>query len=691
MSSEISPKRLIERLVNQKGASSEFLEDFKALEAEPLWHTILLLLIETDQFRNLLVSDNPKEIELLAGELIENVLKRSKKDFLLKPGERLVEAIKVEAINSSKIVANLTLGIDLGTTNSVVAYKKGEKVEVIPNKSGNFLTPSIVNVGNKGKFIVGESARNQSETDPQNTFVLIKRLLGINPQSAPEELKSLLNDIQFQVHELETSYKVSTPNSSRDFECQEISAQVLAELYAAAKKYDRSIGTGCVVTVPAYFNNRQRIATKEAVEIAGLNLLQLINEPTAAAIAYGLANDDGDDRDILVADLGGGTFDLSLVEKDKDGMFFIVASLGDSQLGGEDFTLLILDYLKEEALKQNEKMLIDQPGVVSQFRSMAEQLKCEVSIESVAKARIPFIPTSTGETCSFEIELSQSELDKLFEPLAERVKELMVRFLNLERVKESSIDEVVLVGGSSRLPIFKSVIQEVTGKTPKTDLNPDLLVAQGAAICADLHAQNKPIQTLMCDVTPLTLGTSIVGDEFVPVIPANTNIPCSREAVFTTVEDYQEYVDVEVYQGERLVASENIKLGEFRHDQIEIAEAGIPTLEETYSIDLDGILTVTSKDSVTGVIKEISIKDSGNLSPSRIEELKFLASLNKKKDAATLGENKLTQEKIFEIQKIIRIAEKKRGYMPMTQLEVDALAMAKSKDKKEPNSFMAMN
>jgi molecular chaperone DnaK len=568
------------------------------------------------------------------------------------------------------------LGIDLGTTNSVAAYFVNNSPVVIPDKSGNYLTPSVVNLGQNNAYTVGETARSLFLSDPTNTFLLIKRLIGLDPRSSKGDTNDLIASLQFSVAEEEDRFVLKSTKTSRLIDCQEISARILMHLYESAQRYSPEISRDCVVTVPAYFNNRQRVATKDAVEIAGLNLLQLINEPTAAAIAYGLHTKANQASTVLVVDLGGGTFDISLVEKDEDDLFFVVATFGDSHLGGEDFTRLIADFLIAEAKLTISNLVADDTKVIAQFREQAERAKCTLSFDAETYIEVPFLPTTDGKHCEFGITLTQDQMAEICSPLVCRVKSCLDEFIKKEEVKGIVIDDVVLAGGASRLPLFQAAVHEATGLEPKSHLNPDLLIAQGAAICADMHRQGQPIQSLMSDVTPLTLGTDIIGDEFVKIIPANTSIPCSRTERFTTVEDYQESVFVDVYQGERIVASENINLGSFRLDGIEIAKAGLPNLDITYTIDIDGILSVSCIDLATQAARQITIQNSGALSRKQINAIKELALASHEKDLQVLRSNKEVRAQHDRLQELVRLAEKKLKYADMSELQNKAYESA---------------
>ena len=568
------------------------------------------------------------------------------------------------------------LGIDLGTTNSVSAYVVNDSPVVIPDKSGNYLTPSIVNLGRNNVFTVGETAKSLSLSDPVNTFFLIKRLIGLDPRSSKEDTKELIASLQFQVSENDDRYTINSTISPRPLECQEISARILKHLHEAAQRYSPEISKDCVVTVPAYFNNRQRVATKDAVQIAGLNLLQLLNEPTAAAIAYGLHTKSKTTSNVLVVDLGGGTFDISLVEKDQDDLFFVVATYGDSHLGGEDFTRLITDFLISEAKLSLNKLVTEDPRVIAQFREQAERAKCALSFDKQTHIDVPFLPTTDGKYCQFSIELTQAKMAEICRPLIRRVKSCLQEFTKKEQVNGIVIDDVVLAGGASRLPLFQEAVQQATGLKPKAHLNPDLLIAQGAAICAEMYRQGKPIQSLMSDVTPLTLGTEVIGGEFVQIIPANTSIPCSRTKPFTTVEDYQEEVLINVYQGERLVASENISLGDFTLSGIEIAKAGMPQLEVTYTIDIDGILRASCIDLATKSTHQIRIQNTGALSRAKIKELKEIARTSREKDIVTLRNNKSALVKHDRLRDLVRLFEKKLQYADTSEQEQQAYEAA---------------
>jgi len=496
------------------------------------------------------------------------------------------------------------LGIDLGTTNSCVAVMEGGEAVVIPNAEGSRTTPSVVGFSKKGEKLVGQVAKRQAISNPENTVYSIKRHMG------------------------EASYKVTL--HGKGYTPQEISAMILQKLKTDAEAYLGETLKQAVITVPAYFNDSQRQATKDAGAIAGLEVLRIINEPTAASLAYGL--DKGDiDQKILVYDLGGGTFDVSILEL-GGGVFEVKSTSGDTHLGGDDFDQRIIDYLLAEFKKTEGIDLSKDRAVLQRLKDAAEKAKIELSGVASTNINLPFLTVGPdGEPKHMDVDLTRAQFQKMTEDLLEKTLVSMRRALSDAKLTPNDLDKVILVGGATRMPAVVELVENFTGKKPYKNINPDEAVAIGAAIQAGvLGGEVKDV--LLLDVTPLTLGIETLGGIATPLIQRNTTIPTKKSQIFSTAADNQPSVEIHVLQGERGIASENKTLGRFTLDGIPPAPRGIPQIEVTFDIDANGILHVSAKDLGTGKKQSISIQKPGGLSDAEIERMVKDAELHAEED-----------------------------------------------------------
>jgi len=509
----------------------------------------------------------------------------------------------------SKIV-----GIDLGTTNSVIAVLEGGEVTVIPNAEGNRLTSSVVAFTKTGERLVGQTAKRQAIINPENTVFSIKRFMGRRYEEVEEERRRVPYQV---VRGPMGDARVRIPVNGKEYTPQEISAMILQKLKTDAEAYLGEKITKAVITVPAYFNDSQRQATKDAGTIAGLEVLRIINEPTAAALAYGL--DKKKDETILVFDLGGGTFDVSILEV-GEGVVEVKATSGDTHLGGDDWDQVIVDYVAEEFRKEHGIDLRKDRQALQRLKEAAEKAKIELSTMHETEINLPFITADANGPKHLQIKLTRSKFEQLSEHLVERLKGPFFRALEDAGLKPTEVDEVVLVGGATRMPMVQRLVRELTGKEPCKGVNPDEVVAVGAAIQAGVLAGEMK-DVLLLDVTPLSLGVETLGGVMTVLIPRNTTIPTRKKQVFTTAEDGQTAVDIHVLQGERPMAADNISLGRFRLEGIPPAPRGIPQIEVTFDIDANGILNVSARDLATGKEQKITITASTNLSREEVERM----------------------------------------------------------------------
>lgn len=520
------------------------------------------------------------------------------------------------------------IGIDLGTTNSVVAVMDGNEPTVIANQEGDRTTPSVIAFNDKGETLVGAPARNQRVTNPQRTVYSVKRFMGRRHSEVASEEKMVPYGVTGGANEY-----VEIDVDGKKYTPQEISAKTLRKLKEAAESYLGHKVNKAVITVPAYFNDAQRQATKDAGQIAGLEVARIINEPTAAAMAYGLDKAKNEQK-IVVFDLGGGTFDVSVLElNDDDGMkvFEVISTSGDTHLGGDDFDDVLINYVADQFKKDNGVDLRDDTMALQRLQEACEKAKKELSSAQQTDINLPFITADASGPKHLQMNITRAKFEELVDDLVERCKKPVQQALKDAKLSASDIDEVVLVGGSTRMPKVQAMVKSVFGKDPHQGVNPDEVVALGAAIQGSVLAGDRK-DVLLLDVTPLTLGIETEGGVLTALVERNTTIPTEKKQVFSTAADNQTAVTIQVFQGERKMAVNNRLLGKFDLTGIPAARRGTPQIEVKFDIDQNGILNVSAKDLGTGKEANVEIKQSSGLSEEEIEQMKKDAEMNADED-----------------------------------------------------------
>ena len=639
---KIMEKKEFIKFIFEKGKiDNEVTEQSKNIDNFPLAYKIILSISDSD-FINIIL--NPKEygqIDLARNDLIShNLIKNSEiKQDAIKFINELTKESKLQfqfKKQSSKSFSNnkknsaqdIILGIDLGTTNTLAAFIENDQVVTIPLKNGSRLLPSYISVNKKNNFDIGENALRQQLSNPEETFYSIKRFIG---RRSSEFSSSLISAYPFNIDQSEEKLGINSKRLQKRFECEELSAQILLTIKANAERFLNQEIKDCVITVPAYFDNNQRVATKKAAQIAGLNVKRLISEPTAAAFAYGISKHNSKSVS-LVLDLGGGTFDISLVRSEGEDLesFSVIAHSGERDLGGDDFTNTLVETIIKAIKKDHPKVSIS-PTIKILIRDKVIEAKHSLSFQDETEILFPMLPSSDNQIVSFSYVLTRKNFEKIVKKHTETLSKCIKNFLELDKVKSNKIQQIVLVGGASRMPLFINLIEKLTSIKPLIDTNPDEIIAQGAAYCAK-YTLSGVKEKIIIDVTPLSLGIQTIGDIHSEVIPPNTVLPTRKSRVFTTLEDYQNSVSIKAFQGNRKIASDNIFLNGFVLEDIEIAKGGIPEVDVTFEIDLDGILTVTAKDKKTKSKNSIKITNSLDITETEVKKLRENAILMAEED-----------------------------------------------------------
>jgi molecular chaperone DnaK len=575
------------------------------------------------------------------------------------------------------------IGIDLGTTNSVVAVMEGKEPKVIANKEGNRLTPSVVAFNDKGETLVGDIARRQAVTNPKRTIYSIKRFMGRRHNEVATEEKM----VPYEVVGGPQDY-VKVKAGDKEFTPPEISAKVLRSLKESAEAYLGHKVNKAVITVPAYFNDAQRQATKDAGQIAGLEVMRIVNEPTAAALAYGLEKKK--DEKIVVFDLGGGTFDVSVLDVSKDGVFQVVSTNGDTHLGGDDFDQALINHVADQFQKEQGIDLRRDPMAMQRLQEACEKAKKELSSAQSTDINLPFITADASGPKHLQVTISRAEFEKLSDPLIERCRGPVLQALKDAKLDPKDIDEVVLVGGSTRIPKVQELVKKLFSKEPHKGVNPDEVVALGAAIQGGVLGGDVQ-EVLLLDVTPLSLGIETEGGIFTKLVERNTTIPTERKQVFSTAADGQTAVTVSVFQGERPMARDNRLLGQFNLEGIPAAPRGTPQIEVKFDIDANGILNVSAKDLGSNKEQTVKIEQSSGLNETEIERMRKDAESHAEEDKRKLrlaeARNK-AETLCFQTEKLMKEHEAALSAADKAPLEA---AIAKARETAKGDDVEAIN
>ncbi|HAM88347.1 MAG: Chaperone protein DnaK [Candidatus Falkowbacteria bacterium GW2011_GWC2_38_22] len=567
------------------------------------------------------------------------------------------------------------IGIDLGTTNSAVAIMEGGQPKIIENVEGNRTTPSIVAISKNGERLIGQTAKRQAVTNPENTVYAVKRLIGRKFED--EEVQRDINHVPYKI--VKTGEGVSVKMNDKDYSPQEVSAMILSKIKADVEAKIGEKITEAVITVPAYFNDSQRQATKDAGKIAGLDVLRIINEPTAAALAYGFEKKKG--QKIAVYDLGGGTFDVSILDVSEDTVE-VKATNGDTHLGGEDFDQIIIKWIIEEFKKDTGLNLGNDKLALQRIKEAAEKAKIELSTTMESEINQPFITTDENGPKHLVMKITRAKLEELVGHLVEKTMHPCREALRDAGFKTSDIEEVILVGGMTRMPLVQQKVKEFFGKEPNLSVNPDEVVAIGAAVQAGvLRGEVKDV--LLLDVTPLSLGIETLGGISTALIERNTTIPTGKSQVFSTAADSQTSVEIHIVQGERGMAADNKTLGRFMLDGIPPAPRGVPQIEVSFNIDANGILNVSAKDKATGKQQSISITASSGLSKEEIERMKKEAEAHAEEDKKKKENIEIKNQAetvVFTTEKLLKESGDKMKAEDKKELEEKLEALKKIKD-----------